>query len=177
MQALGADEIVDYKSPDAVKQVIGHVRESGLWTILDCIGVSQTANFCYQCFTPAQDKTHQPDYIYASLMPILRPPSINNTLVSSNLVHNRWKFVYTCFGKRFTTLIDNPAINGTWQPCVEDKNFMSSFYRRIETLLANDKIWLMPYEIKNGGLEEVLEGISLVRACKVRGKKLVYPIL
>lgn len=110
-------------------------------------------------------------------MPILRPPLIKNTLSSPISIQNRWKFVYTCFGKRFTTLINNPAINGTWQPCADDKSFMSSFYRRVETLLANDKIRLMPYEIKRGGLEEVLEGISLVRGGKVHGKKLVYPVL
>lgn len=84
--------------------------------------------------------------------------------------------MYTCFGKRFTTLIDNVHINGTWQPSVEDKRFMVSFYRQVEMILTNNKIRVMRYDVMDGGLQTVLDGVSLVRAGKVHGKKLVYPI-
>lgn len=176
MQSLGADEIIDYKNPEAIKQVVERVQKFGLCKILDCIGVDDTAKFCYQCFTPSGDEGHQPDYIYASLMPVLHPPPRNSSLPSSVSIQNRWKFIYTCFGRRFTTLIDNEAINGTWQACVEDREFMRSFYRRVKTLLANNRIILMPYEAKEGGLQKILEGVSLVRAGKVHGKKLVYTV-
>lgn len=43
--------------------------------------------------------------------------------------------------------------------------------------VAQTYIQLMPQEVKLGGLHTVLDGVSLVRAGKVHGKKLVYPIL
>lgn len=109
-------------------------------------------------------------------MPISKPPPKNKSLPSSATILNKWKFVYTCFGKRFTTLIDNVHINGTWQPSVEDKRFMVSFYRQVEMILTNNKIRVMRYDVMDGGLQTVLDGVSLVRAGKVHGKKLVYPI-
>lgn len=177
MQSLGADEIINYKHPDAVQQIVQLVQKSGLSLILDCIGNQATAEFCYQCFTPSKDEGNQPTYIYAPLMPILNAPLKSSSLPSSAIIHNKWRFVYTCFGKRFTIIMDNEAVNGTWQPSIEDKRFMVSFYRRVEGLLANDKIQVMPREAKEGGLQSIMDGISLIRAGEVRGKKLVYPIL
>ncbi|CAG7965167.1 unnamed protein product [Penicillium olsonii] len=176
MLSLGADEVVDYKQPDAVQQVVNLVRKNGLSTILNCIGTKPTAEFCYQCFTEPET-TQQREYVYAPLMPLSTSAPMQNSLPATATINHRWKFVYTCFGKRFTTLTDHPAINGTWQPCREDKQFMVRFYRQFETLLKDRKIDFMPQEVKLGGLHTVLEGISLVREGKVHGKKLVYPIL
>lgn len=177
MRSLGADEIVDYKQPDAVQRVVECVQKNGLYTILDCIGKESTAEFCSKCFTPPQDEACQPEYVYAPLMPLSKEFPTATSLPSSVTVQNRWKFVYTCFGKRFTTLMDHPAINGTWQPSVEDKAFMIDFYRRFETILASGKISFMPQEVRLGGLQTILSGVSDVRAGKVYGKKLVYPIM
>lgn len=53
---------------------------------------------------------------------------------------------------------------------------MVSFYRQVEMILTNNKIRVMRYDVMDGGLQTVLDGVSLVRAGKVHGKKLVYPI-
>ncbi|KAJ5344329.1 Protein TOXD [Penicillium brevicompactum] len=176
MRSLGADEVVDYKQPNAVQQVVDCVQDSGLYAILDCIGKESTADFCSKCFTPPKDHAYQPEYVYAPLMPLSKEFPRPSTLPSSAKIQNKWKFVYTCFGKRFTTPMDHPAINGTWQPSVEDKAFMVTFYREFEPILASEKLIFMPQEVQLGGLHTILDGISLVRAGKVHGKKLVYPI-
>lgn len=174
---MGPDEIVDHKSPDAIERLRKYVQHTGLYLILDCIGSEDTSTFCYQCFTPCPwEAAPSRDYIYAPLMPISKPPSKYTAVPSPAKILNKWKFVYTCFGKRFSILSDKIEISDTWQPSVEDKSFMMSFYRRVEGLIANEKIQLMPYEIRTGGLKTVLDGVSLVRGGKVRGKKLVYPI-
>jgi hypothetical protein len=58
---------------------------------------------------------------------------------------------------------DNDAfdIRQTWEASDEDKGSMVSFYRIIEALLAEDKLRVMPREIKQGELESVLSGVCL----------------
>jgi hypothetical protein len=169
-KSLGPNAIVDYQCPDAVQKIRQLVRDSGLSLVLDCVANDKTAEFCYKCFAPQKETTQSSEYLYASLMPVSNPPSQADLLPASAKIRSRWNFVYTCFGRRFT-LMDK-----TWEPSVEDKAFMIAFYRRFETLLANSKVRSMPHETKEGGLQGVLEGISLVRDGKVRAKKLVYLI-
>lgn len=128
--------------------------------------------FCYQCFTPPQNEdSHQGEYIYAPLMPILDPPAKSKSLPSSIVILSRWKFAYTCFGRCFTTLVDNTLSMGRGS-----RPFMVTFYRRIEKLLSKGKIAVTHYQVRGGGLQKVLDRVSLLRAGEVRGYKLVYPI-
>jgi hypothetical protein len=53
---------------------------------------------------------------------------------------------------------------------------MTASYCRFETLPANNKVRPMPHEIMAGGVQGVLEGVSLVPSGKVRAKKVVYPV-
>lgn len=103
-------------------------------------------------------------------MPVPNLPTKADLLPASVTIRSAWNFVYTCFGRRFTLM------GKTWEPSVEDKAFMTAFYRRFENLIASGKVRPMPHEIKEGGLQGVLEGIPLIQAGKVRAKKLVYPI-
>lgn len=168
---------MDYKIPHAIAQIRDFVCEIGLSFILDCIGNEQTTKFCYQCFTaPREKEAKQPEYRYASLMPTSDSPPDADLLPPGSTVLSKWNFVYTCFGKRFTIINDAFNIRQTWEVSEEDKSFMVTFYRIIESLLAEDKIRVMPQEIRHGGLESVLDGVCLVREGKVHAKKLVYPI-
>lgn len=146
------------------------VTETGLSQILDCVANDETAKSCYKCFTPPKEVTQSSGYVYASLMPVPNIPTKADLLPASVTIRSAWNFVYTCFGRRFTLM------GKTWEPSIEDKTFMTAFYRRFENLIANDKVSPMPHEIKGAGLQGVLDGISLVRAGKIRAKKLVYPI-
>lgn len=110
-------------------------------------------------------------------MPTSDSPPKADSLPPGTPILAKWNFVYTCFGKRFTIINDTFNIRHTYEASDEDKNFMVSFYRIMESLLAEDKIRVMPHEIKQGGLESVLDGVKLVREGKVRAKKLVYPLL
>lgn len=82
--------------------------------------------------------------------------------------------VYTCFGRRFTIVNEEYGLNRTWEPSAVDREFMAYFYRCVEQMIPLGKIRLMPVEVRNGGLEGVLEGVELVRNGRALGKKLVY---
>ena len=62
----------------------------------------------------------------------------------------------------------------TWEVSVENREFMASFYRLLEGFLLDRRLRPMPVEKLEGGLEGILDGISLVRQGGARGKKLVY---
>lgn len=175
MRTLGADEVVDYNDPDAIGIIKSKLGWDGLSMIMDCISRDDTAKFCYECFVPPQNATEDaPDFRYAPLMPIHNPPSIPDCLPASAKVHSQWRMVYTCFGRRFTMVHDGLGIRQTWEASKEDKKFMVDFYRQVEEALAGGKLAPMPADIRKGGLEGILDGVSEVRKGAVRGKKLVY---
>ncbi|KAI9923887.1 hypothetical protein MW887_008192 [Aspergillus wentii] len=158
IRLLNPDEIVDYTHPDAVAMTQKLVRPNGLSLILDCVANDSTAAFCYQCFSPQEN---QP-CIHASLMPINNIPSH----AASMKITNKFNLVYTCFGKEFNLM------GQTWEASELDRKFMISFYRRMERLLEQGQLRLMPVDIRNGGLKGVLEGVSELN--KDKGRKLVY---
>lgn len=66
------------------------------------------------------------------------------------------------------------GISHTWEASADDKNCMVAFYRQMENVLAEGKLRPMSIEVQEGGLGDILEGVSVVRNGGVRGKKLVY---
>lgn len=175
MRSLGADEAVDYNDPDAISMIKSKLHRDGLSMIMDCVAQDKTAQFCYQCFVPPQISTEDAhEFRYAPLMPIHNPPSIPGSLPNAARVQNQWRMVYTCFGRRFTMVHDGLGISQTWEASKEDKQFMVDFYRQVEEVLAGRKLVPMPIDIREGGLEAILDGVSEVRKGGARGKKLVY---
>lgn len=175
MQTLGADEAVDYNHPDAIKIIKSKAQDDGITMILDCIANDTTASFCYQCFTqPKNPTTERLELQYASLMPINNIPETPESLPRWTKIRNQWRMVYTCYGRRFTMVNEAWGISHTWEASADDKNFMVSFYSQMETVLAEGKLRPMSIEVQEGGLGDILEGVSVVRNGGVRGKKLVY---
>lgn len=76
--------------------------------------------------------------------------------------------VYTSFGRRFN------LVGETWEPSPQHRMFMARFYRIVENLLLNGKLRLMAFEVVEGGLATIPQGIADMRDGKVRGRKLVY---
>ncbi|KAJ5296333.1 uncharacterized protein N7443_007226 [Penicillium atrosanguineum] len=179
LHSLGADAVVDYNQIDAIRQVRRHIEDRGLFIILDCVSKDATAAFCYQCFAPplsAGNENAPWTFYYASLMPVknLPPPPI--MIPKSAIIHAEWNMVFTCFGRRFTIVNEGLGLNRTWEPSAVDREFMTFFYRCVEQIIPLGKIKLMPVEVREGGLEGVLEGIQLVKDGGALGKKLVYAL-
>lgn len=153
------------------------MRKDGLHSILDCIANTETSAFCYKCFSVPRDVSKQPEsLIYAGLMASTEEPPRPEFLPASTHIHSVWNIVYTCFGRRFTMNKEEIGLKRTWEASNVDKNFMVTFYWRVEQFLQNKLLRPMPIEIRKGGLAGVLEGVSEVRKGAVRGKKLVYEL-
>lgn len=175
VSSLGADLVVDYKSPNAIKDIQKSADGKGLTLVLDCVANEQTASFCYQCFTmPEGEQADLSEFAYGSLMPVQNTPPRPNFIPTDIPIRNDWNMVYTCFGRRFTMVNDDWNIRHTWEASPEDRRFMETFYRVAETILAQGRLQTMPVEMGKGGLEGIINGISLVRDGKIANKKLVY---
>lgn len=107
-------------------------------------------------------------------MPVASQPAIPESLPAASKIHSKWDIVFTCFGRRFTLLNKAWGFERTWEASKENREFMASFYRRVEGFLEHKELRPMPIEKRGGGFEGILEGISLVRQGGARGKKLVY---
>jgi hypothetical protein len=148
-----------------------------MFSILDCIASSETAAFCYKCFSVPRHASEQPPpLIYAGLMIPPEQPPRPDSLPPSAEIHSVWNIVYTCFGRRFTMIKEEIGLKRTWEASASDKEFMVAFYRLAEELLEKKMLRPMPIEIRKGGLAGTLEGVSEVRQGAVRGKKLVYEL-
>jgi hypothetical protein len=117
-----------------------------------------------------------PSLVYAGLMVPPDVPEQPESLPASAKIKSVWNIVYTCFGRRFTIVNEDLGIKRTWEASKKDKDFMISFYRRVEEFLQNNLLQPMPIETRKGGLEGVLEGVDEVRKGTVRSKKLVYEL-
>lgn len=53
---------------------------------------------------------------------------------------------------------------------------MGSFYKAIEKHLESGNLVPIPIEIKEGGLENILDGVTAAREGRMHGKKLVYTL-
>lgn len=179
IKSLGADEVVDYRDPQGTQKIRALGRQDGISNVLDCVAKPQTAQFCYQCFTEAENLTRQPvEYIYAALMPMEDSdlPGPPKQISPSARLINRWNMVYTCFGRRFTIINEQVKIKRTWEPSKTDREFMASFYKLIEKHLKSRKLQPIPVEVREGGLASILDGVAALRQGRVHGKKLVYTL-
>lgn len=107
-------------------------------------------------------------YTYASLMPVYTLPPVPASLSADFHVDHKMNMVYTSFGRRFN------LVGETWEPSPQHRMFMARFYRIVENLLLNGKLRLMAFEVVEGGLVTIPQGIADMRDGKVRGRKLVY---
>lgn len=165
MEALGADAVFDYNDPDCISKIKTYVRASAagcLSLVLDCIGDDAAAKFCTRAFVPsAGDKC-----IYASL---LYPPLPKEEREFE--VEQKFMLAHTAFGYGF-------SMSGReYASSEENKEFMRGFFRDyVGRLWEGGKLRLMPVEARNGGWEDVVEGIAEVRGGGGRGRKLVWRV-
>ncbi|KAK5054512.1 hypothetical protein LTR84_001403 [Exophiala bonariae] len=149
VKSFGADEVFDYSDPDCASKIKDYLNGKPrlAW---DCISLEGSAKICADVLSG--------DGVYGSLYPVAFP--------RTDIPH-KFTLGYTCFGepvhKNETKINANP----------DDFVFMKEWIKVFEQLLADGKLSLHPLKV-NHGLENVLDGVDLLRKNKVSGQKLVY---
>ncbi|PKY03429.1 GroES-like protein [Aspergillus campestris IBT 28561] len=153
VQGLGADAVYDYHDPTSAAAIRAATGDR-LQLVFDTIAIEDSAKYCDTAISTQGGE-------YSALLPVS---------VERENVNSRWTVGYTIMGEDFMFGPD------FWAARPEDKAFAEEFWTIAEPLLAAGIIKPHPIEVKPGGLQGVLDGLQLLQADKVSGKKLVYNI-
>ena len=164
VRSRGADHIFDYSDPgaiDEIKRIVGNK----LKFVFDCIGETPAPSFCFSCMS-----TEGGRYITVDKPQKSPRENIETLRVTGQTAYGEHCeikgsgfFPGSDFG------MDFPA-----QP--EHYEFCTKFFASSARLLAEGKLKTHPADIRNGGLEAVVEGLKDLKEGRVSGQKLVYRI-
>ncbi|KAK5046409.1 hypothetical protein LTR84_008211 [Exophiala bonariae] len=160
VKRLGADEVFDYTSSTCASDIKKYTKGE-LTLAFDCISKGNSTQICIESMS---DKGG----IYTTLLPV---PGDKVSAINDK-VENKSTLAYTAIGEAIQFGPQQiPAIPSHFE-------FAKKFWSISEKLLADGDIKVHQLAINEGGsgLEGVLEGLKMVRAGDVRGRKLVYTI-
>ncbi|CAI7612985.1 unnamed protein product [Penicillium bialowiezense] len=148
VRSLGADEVYDYKDPQAAAQ-IRKDTDNKLKYVFDCISIESSAAFADNALSTEGGE-------YSALL---------NVKIARENVNDRFTLGYTTLGEAFK-FGDIPF------PALPDhRAFAEKWISIAEVLLADKKI-----KVGQNGLKGVIEGLKLLKEDKVSGEKLVYNV-
>ncbi|KAM3526452.1 hypothetical protein MY4038_006813 [Beauveria bassiana] len=149
----GADAVFDYKSPTAAADI--RAAYPTLTQAFDGISENGTTEFCASVLQPG------------GAIVILLPPTADE-VDGAKIVPI---LAYTLFGREFHLL---PPDGPKFPASPEDRAVLARFYALLPKIVGE----LEPIPIKElaGGLENLGEGLSLLREGKVSGTKLGYKL-
>lgn len=153
MKTLGASSVFDYNSPTVGKDIRA-ITNNHLAHVFDCQSDSGSSAICEQAIGEKGGK-------YVSLL---------YARLGRGDVSSVFTLAYTAFGEIFD------LFGKKWVVDDEELAFSAKFWSLAGELLEEGKIKTHPVEVKDGGLEGILNGLEDMRQGKVRGKKLVYRI-
>ncbi|TPX06877.1 uncharacterized protein E0L32_002373 [Thyridium curvatum] len=155
VKSYGAEEAFDYNAKDCAADIKAYTKNS-LKYVLDCISEPETMQFCYQCIGRLGGR-------YVALEPF--HPSLHTR---AN-VHPDWVLGPTMIGKPISW---RPPFERAADP--EVLEYALRWYKIAQRLIDNGELKTHPLQVMDGGLGGVLEGMELLKAKKISGKKLVY---
>lgn len=154
LKSYGADHVFDYKSP-TVGADIRKATDDNLQHVFDTISYDSTAKIAAEAISSKGGK-------YSSLLVVNKFPRDD--------VSNTATLAYTGFGEKFS------KGDNTWPAKEDHLDLQDKFWKLVGELLAQGKIRPHPQEVRDGGLEGVLDGLEDLRQEKVSGVKLVYRV-
>jgi NADPH:quinone reductase-like Zn-dependent oxidoreductase len=158
VKSYGATAVFDYNSASCAQDIREHTRNS-LKYVLDCISQPETMQFCYACLGRAGGK-------YTALEPY------------PNFLHTRPKTVTPDW-------VLGPVVLGKklgWpEPFNKEgdgatREFAIEWFKTAQQLLDEGKLRAHPIRLMDGGLENVAEGLELLKKKQVSGQKLIYRV-
>ncbi|KAB5590277.1 Zinc-binding oxidoreductase ToxD [Ceratobasidium theobromae] len=164
LKSLGADIVIDYKSPDLVGQ-IQNATGNSLKLAFDTISEGNTTGTCVLALAPAPEGT-TPGKVEVVLLPSKEAKELRKDVLR---MHTD-TLLYTSLGRAFDwSGIHYPA-------SAEDRAHMASWMPKLEALIATGKIKSNPIKLWPGGLEAVNDGFQYMREGKVSAEKIVYNV-
>ncbi|KAL2833069.1 hypothetical protein BJY01DRAFT_239629 [Aspergillus pseudoustus] len=154
-KSYSAEAVFDYNDPNSAQEIKLYTKNN-LKYVLDCISEPETMQFCYSCIGRAGGK-------YTGLEPY---PEFLHTRPT---VQPDWVLGPALLGK--------PIDWG--EPFVRDgdpemREFAHQWFTIAQQLLDEGRLKLHPLHVMDGGFQELLDGMDLLRKKMISGKKLVY---
>ncbi|KAL3446081.1 chaperonin 10-like protein [Aspergillus insuetus] len=150
VKRIGADDVFDYRSPTAIKDI--RAAYPNIRRAIDCFSEGGSAVFCANVLASGkvitlldQGKPAKPDIEYKFLM------------------------VFTAFGQQFQMLA---PLGPVFPVAPADGEILARFYESVPGLLGG-AIKPPAITVTQGGLDEVLKGLDTLRKGEARGTKLV----
>jgi NADPH:quinone reductase-like Zn-dependent oxidoreductase len=160
VKELGADKVFDTYSPDLGAQIRAYTNDK-LYYAWDCVGGPDASSVC--CDALASSAPDGQKLRLGKILPIESRPRDDVTYTFS--------LGYTAWGKEI------PSFNGESIPAKpEHYEFTVKWLQFSEKLLAEKKWKPHRQEVREGGLEGVLQGLKDMKDGKVSGVKLVYRV-
>lgn len=151
VKSLGAEAAFDYNDPE-VSAKIKEYTKGNLKYIWDTISLPSTAKICADVISPGG-----------------RYGAILNVEFPRNDVKTTTSMGYTATGEP----TDKPFFKSSNNE--GDFEIMKKWIKVVDPLLAQGKLKVHPPKVGKG-LEEVIDGLDLLRKDKVSGQKLVYTL-
>jgi NADPH:quinone reductase-like Zn-dependent oxidoreductase len=157
VKSLGAKEVFKYKDPACADNIRQFTRNN-LKLIWDCISSKESAKLCASVFAPIGAQG-------------LRCVGLNPERIPRSDVKWSYTMVYTVFNEKW----DVGFLRGT--PDEARFRFALDFIRITKDLLVSGELRPHRVDVREGGLDGLLDGLHDLRNNVVSGKKIVYQLL
>jgi NADPH:quinone reductase-like Zn-dependent oxidoreductase len=159
VKAYGAEAAFDYKDPECASKIRAYTKNN-LRYALDCITNRSSMQICYASLGRAGGR-------YTAL-----DPYSEDVAASRKIIKAAWVVGPSMLGMD----IGWPAPHGR-KADADLFKFGMEWKKLVEELMAKGAIREHPLDVREGGLERVLECMEDIRANRVSGKKLVVKLL
>lgn len=155
VKSLGAEKSFDYHDPECGAKIRAYTKDS-LQKAFDTISEADSPRICGEALSSKGG---------GQISYLLRGTDAGRTDIKSS-----YTLAYTATGEDVVMGKQKMPANP------EDREFGRTFWELTRGLLSEGKLKVHPPEIRQGGLDKVLEGLDDLRKGRVSGKKLVYNI-
>lgn len=166
VKSRGADEVFDYRSP-TVGADINRYTENKLLYVFDCIAEDDTACICAAAVSTAPPAGVKPK------INLLQGVFSENPDAQPRKDDVEWSLTwgYRNFGVKY---IEADGSESEARP--QDYERTSQFFEETMRLFKKGKLVPHPHELREGGLNGIMQGFQDMKDNKISGVKLVYKV-